>query len=140
MSFREKTAWVMSVILTLGGLFYFNKIVKASLALGDTSPPVISFVITYVVVIVIASIVAMSVVSSQAPEEAEAPADERERRIQDRAGNWSGYVLAFGIATALFHFWVHRDGNMLFHLSFASLMVSQVSDYALQIWLYRRGI
>jgi len=139
MPFREQSAWAMGLILTVAGLFYFGKVFAASEALGATAPPIIAFVVIYVVIVVIASIVIMSPLAAFQPQAANAPADERERMILDRAGNWSGYVLAFGVATGLFHFWAQRDGNMLFHIAFASLMVSQIADYAFQIILYRRG-
>jgi hypothetical protein len=139
MSFREKTAWAMALILTAAGFFYFDKVVRISAALGETAPPMIGLVIAYVVMIVIASVIVMSVLAGTSAKEADAPADERERRIQDRAGNWSGYVLAVPLLGALWHFSVNMDGNMLFHLSFLSLMVSQIAEYVFQIVLYRRG-
>lgn len=139
MSFREQSAWAMGLILTVAGLFYFGKVYALSQAIGATAPPIIGFVVAYVVLIVIASIVVMSPLAAAQPQAANAPADEREQVILDRAGNWSGYVLAFGVATGLFHFWAQRDGNMLFHIAFASLMLSQISEYLFQIVLYRRG-
>lgn len=140
MSFREKTAWVMMMILIVGGMFYFNMVWKASQALGDVAPPIIPFVIAYVVVIVIASIIAVVVIAISSPTEANAPADERERRAESRAGHVSGYVLGIGVITGLLHYSVSMDGNMLFHTIFASLMLSQISEYGLQIWYYRRGV
>lgn len=140
MPFREKTAWCMGTILTLSGLFYFNMVIIASKALGTTAPPIIPFVIAFVVLIIIASIVVMSVVGATAPDEANAPADERERAILDRAGHWAGYVLAIGVFAGLFNYWVQSDGNLLFHICFASLLLSQIAEYGFQIWFYRRGV
>jgi len=139
MAFREQSAWAMGLILMVAGLLYFGKVYAASQALGATAPPIMAFVVIYVILVVIASIVIMSPLAAVQPQAANAPADERERVILDRAGNWSGYVLTFGVATGLFHFWVQRDGNMLFHIAFASLMLSQISEYLFQIILYRRG-
>lgn len=139
MSFREKTAWAMGLILTGAGYFYFDKVARISAAIGETAPPMIGLVIGYVVVIVIASVIVMSVLAGTSAKEADAPADERERRIQDRAGNWSGYVLAVPLLGALWHYSVTMDGNLLFHLAFLSLMASQIAEYVFQIVLYRRG-
>lgn len=139
MSFREKSAWAMAAVLTAGGLFYFDKVIGLSQALGETAPPIIGFVIAYVVLVVIASIIVMSVVAGASGKEADAPPDEREDRILNKAGNWSGYVLAVPAIGALWHYSVHMDGNMLFHLVFASLMASQIAEYVFQIILYRRG-
>lgn len=139
MPFREKTAWAMALILIGGGAFYLNMVVSSSRALGQTAPPLIGFVIAYVVVIVIASVVIMSALAATSPREANAPADEREKIIGDKAGNWSGYVLAVPIFGAMLHYSVTLDGNRLFHAVFLSFMLSQISEYIFQIILYRRG-
>ncbi|MFN4023383.1 MAG: hypothetical protein ACK4MQ_01005 [Hyphomonas sp.] len=139
MSFREKSAWAMTIVLTGGAWFYFSKVVRISADLGETAPPMIGLVIAYVVLIVIASIIVMIVLAASAGQEADAPADEREQRIQDKAGNWSGYVLALPLLGALWHYSVNMDGNMLFHLAFLGLMASQIAEYVFQIVLYRRG-
>ncbi len=138
-SFREKSAWAMATILTTGAIFYFSKVIGLSQALGETAPPIIGFVIAYVVLIVIASIIVMSVLAVSAGKEADAPADEREKIIADKAGNWSGYLLAAPAMAALLYYSVSMDGNMLFHVVFLGLMLSQISEYAFQIILYRRG-
>jgi hypothetical protein len=140
MSFREKSAWAMALILIGGAIFYFDKVVSVSRATGVTAPPIIGFIIAYVVLIVIASLIIMSVLAVSAGKEANAPADEREKIISDKAGNWSGYVLAVPALGALWHYSVSMDGNLLFHLIFLSLMLSQICEYVFQIFLYRRGV
>ncbi len=139
MSFREKTAWAMSLILIAGAIFYFDKVARITDAIGQTAPPIIGLVIAYVVVIVIASIVLMSALAISSPREADAPADEREKIIADKAGNWAGFVIAVPALGALWHYAVNMDGNMLFHLIFLSLMLGQIAEYVFQIVLYRRG-
>ncbi|MFN3312741.1 MAG: hypothetical protein ACK46Q_04665 [Hyphomonas sp.] len=140
MSFREKSAWAMAIILIAAGAFYFNKVVRISQALGETAPPMIGLMIGYVVMVVIASIILMSVLAVASAKEADAPADEREKIIADRAGNWSGYVLAVPVFGAMLHYSVTLDGNRLFHMVFLSFMLSQISEYIFQIILYRRGV
>lgn len=140
MSFREKTSWAMALILIAAAAFYLNLVISASRALGQTAPPFIGFVIAYIVVIVIASTVIMVALALSSPREADAPADEREKIIADKAGNWSGYVMAVPALGALWHYAVNGDGNMLFHLVFLSLMLGQIAEYAFQIVLYRRGV
>jgi hypothetical protein len=122
-----------------GAIFYFDKVVRITDAIGRTAPPIIGLVIAYVVVIVIASVTAMIALSVFSPREADAPADEREERILDKAGHWSGYVLAVPLLGALWHFAVNGDGNMLFHLVFLALMLGQIAEYTFQIILFRRG-
>ena len=140
MSFREKTAWGMGTILILAGIWYFQRVIGLSEALGETAAPSIRFVIGYVVLVVIASIVVNVIIASAAGKEAEAPADERERAILDKAGHWSGYVLAVGAVAGLWHFSWLNDGNLLFHIVFGSLMLSQITEYAFQVFLFRRGV
>ena len=94
--------------------------------------------IGYIVLVVLASILANILIASASGKEAEAPADERERAILDKAGRWSGYVLAVGAVAGLWHFSWLNDGNLLFHIVFGALMASQTSEYAFQIFLFRR--
>jgi hypothetical protein len=138
MSFREKSAWVMAALMTLAGLFYLDLVVGASLRLGAPAPPVGIFV-AYVVLVVIGSVVVQTALALSAPKEASAPADERERPLLQRAGNWSGTVLAVGAVGALLHYLQHGNGNLLFHTLLGSLIVSQIAEYVFQIALLRRA-
>lgn len=114
MSFREKSAWLMGLLMVTAGLYYFYLVRGASRALGETAPPAV--VIAFVIVVVAGSVVGQVVLALSARGEANAPADERERLVEQRAGNWSGYVLATGAVCSLGHFIAYGDGNMLFHL------------------------
>jgi hypothetical protein len=138
MSFREKSAWAMAVVMTLAGLCYLSSVTGASRALG-ASPPPIGILIGYVVLVVIGSVGVQVVLAVSAPQEANAPADERERPALQRAGHWSGIVLAVGAVLSLGWFLYRPDGNLLFHLVFGSLIVSQIAEYAFQIALLRRS-
>ena len=137
MSFQEKSAWLMALVMTAAGLYYFHIVRGASQALGETAPPAI--VIAFVFLVVVGSVVAQIALVLWTPKEANVPADERERLVQQRAGHWSGLVLAAGAVSSLGHFLVYADGNMLFHLVMASLIVAQIAEYALQIVLLRRS-
>ena len=109
------------------------------LALNAVPPPSIKLAVVYVGFVIIGSIVGASSVASQNAEEANAPADERERIMIDRAGHWSGYVLAFGAVAGALHYWSSQDGHLMFHLVVAGLMLSQIAEYVFQIILFRRG-
>ena len=137
MSFREKSAWLMAGLMTLAGLYYLHIVRQASQALGETAPPAI--VMMFVILIVVGSVVAQIVLVVSSPKEANAAADERERTVQQRAASWSGLVLATGAVGSLGHYLVHADGNMLFHLIMASLIVAQIAEYAFQLLLLRRS-
>ena len=137
MSFREKSAWLMALVMTTAGFYYLHSVRAASKALGETASPLI--VIALVVLIVIGSVVAQVVLAVSSPREANTPADEREQQIQLRSSHWSGFVLATGVVSSLGHFIAYSDGNMLFHLVMGSLIVSQIAEYAFQILLVRRS-
>jgi hypothetical protein len=138
MSFREKSAWLMALLMTAAGLYYLYIVREASRALGETAPPAI--VIAFVILVVVSSVVAQVLLAVSSLKEANAPADERERLVQQRAGNWSGLILATGAVSSLGHFMVYSDGNMLFHLVMGSLIVAQIAEYAFQILLVRRSV
>ena len=140
MSFREKTAWVMVLVLSVAGAFYGWEVAGAWLAGATPPPPSIKLAIVYLLILVAGAVVSMSALGASAPDEASAPADERERLILDKAGNWSGYVLGIGAVYGVLNFYSYQDGNMLFHLVVGSLMASQIAEYVFQITLYRRGV
>lgn len=137
MSFREKSAWLMGLLMAAAGLYYYHVVRGASEALGVTAPPIV--VIAVIVVVVAGAIVGQVVLAISLRNQANAPADERERLVQHRAGSWSGLVLAAGAVLSLGHFMAHGDGNMLFHLIVASLIVAQIAEYTIQILLLRRS-
>jgi hypothetical protein len=137
-SFREKSAWVMGILMVGAGLYYLDMAVAASRALGGAAPPVAIF-IPFTLLVVIASIVGQAAMAIISPKDANAPADERERPLLDRAGHWSGIVLAAGAVSSLLHFFYRQDGVFLFHMIMGSLILSQIAEYAFQITLIRRN-
>ena len=138
MTFREKSAWVMGLVMVATGIFYLNMALVTMRPTGWTAPPLVAF-IPYVGLVVIASIVAQATLSLLTPKEANAPADERERPLIDRAGNWSGLVLGVGVVSSLLNYFWHGNGNVLFHMVMGSLILSQIAEYAFQIALFRRA-
>ncbi len=140
MSFREKTAWVMLIVLILAGGFYVWEVLGHAYAIGAVPPPSLKLAYVYVGIVVIGAIIGMASLGAAMPDEAEMPADERERLAINKAGNWSGYILAFLAISGLVHFWVDGNGNVLFHFVVAGLLLSQLIEYVFQIWLFRRGV
>ena len=138
MSFQTKSAWVMALVMTGAGLYYLQLVREASVAAGGTAPPATA--IGYVFVVVAASVVAQVVLAVLWRSEAQAPTDERERLIQQRAGAWSGHILASLAVLSLGHFLLYADGNMLFHSIMASLIVAQIGEYVLHIVFERLSI
>ena len=134
MSFREKSAWVMGAIMLATGVFY------AQLVAGAPQAPVIGPLLPYVLAVVVFSIVAQVGLAIASPKDANAPADERERTAIDRAGNWSGMVLGFGVVSAIIMYIGGWTATMLVHAIVGALIVSTVAEYALQIYFFRRAV
>lgn len=139
MSFREKSAWVMALLMAGTGGVYVWEVLTASAALGRTAPPMAPME-PYLILTITGAIILQSGLAILWPRDADRPADERERQIQLRAGAWSGWVLGAGIIGALWRFLIMNDGAELFHLAFLSLIVSQLSEYLIAIVLFRRGV
>lgn len=140
MPFREKSAWIMSFALLVAGLVYFYVVSVIWSESGQLAQPVLPLVVVYTVCLVVLSVGGHVAIAIMAPKEANAPPDEREQQIFNRAGHYSSYVIAVGILMSLGLYLFSRDGNLLFYTVFASLMVGQVMEYAMQIVLYRTSV
>lgn len=134
MSFREKSAWVMGAIMLATGVFY------AQLVAGAPHAPVIEPLIPYVLAVVVFSVVAQIGLAMASPKEANAPADEREKIVIDRAGHWSGMVMGVLAVAACATYVALPSGGMLFHHIIGALIVAQLAEYVFQIVLFRRPI
>ncbi len=137
MSFREKSAWAMALVLLVTGLFYL----KSALAMPVAHTPLaqIGPLVPYVVAVIILSIVVQIALSIASPKEAGRPADEREHVVIDKAGNWAGMVLGVLVVTSVLHYIWWDSVTLLVQGLFGALIVSQLADNLFQIVLFRRG-
>ncbi|MCR9078593.1 MAG: hypothetical protein NXH78_05785 [Hyphomonadaceae bacterium] len=140
MGFREKMAWAMLVIMSAMGGLYFYWVFQQSAAIGDWAPPNLRFLIGFVILVIVLAIIAGTVIGISRPSEASPPMDERERMISYSGEVWAGRLMTILILFALGDFAVNDSGNRLFHLTFASLVVSQIAEHVMQILFYRRGV
>src|SRR5262245_45924628 len=115
MPFREKSAWFMASILLLVAGGYFYVVAKMSQAIGQFAPPLIPLLVIFTVVLTVLAAGSHIVIALLAVKDASAAADERDRAINARAGNWSGYVFATGVALSLGGYLITRSGDLLFH-------------------------
>jgi len=138
MAFREKTAWIMSIALLLGGLFYWGAVLAASQELGASMPPLIPIIVIYVGILVLIAIIGHIGAVLTSLNTANAPMDEREAQIVVRATSLSDYIMGVGILISLGLYLLNYDGNQLFHLVIGTLMLAQFAQYAVQIMLFRR--
>ena len=140
MPFHEKSAWIMSAALLVGGILYFGVVLSLSTGFDGLAPPSLPQVVVYTVLLVLIAITGHVVAAALAPREANAAPDERERLIFARAGNLSSHVFAVGVLLSLGLYLFTYDGHLLFYGVFASLMLGQLTEYVLQIWYYRRAV
>jgi hypothetical protein len=137
MPFREKSAWLMLIILGLTGAGYAVLVAIISKAIGRLAPPLIPLLVVFTVVLAVLAAGSHILIALLAPKDAVAPADERDRSVSARAGAWSSYVFATGVALALGQYLFTRDGDLLFYCVFGSWVLTQLCEYALEIALYR---
>jgi len=140
MPFQEKSAWIMTLALLLGGAFYFMTVISMSSAMGRLASPNIPVVVVYTIILVLISILGHTLIALFSPKEANARIDEREKLIFVRASSISSYVFGFCVITALGYYLISNDGDFLFYSVFASLMLAQLIEYVVRIALYRTSI
>ncbi len=134
MSFREKSAWTMALVMIVTGVFYAWLVSHAPMA------PVIGPLLPYVLAVIVLSVVLQILLAILSPKEANAAADEREKLVIARAGHWSGMILAVLLMLAGGTYVVHPNGNMLFHHILGALIAAQTAEYLFQIYFLRRAI
>lgn len=134
MSFKEKSAWIMGAIMLVTGVWYVQMVAAAPQA------PVIGPIIPYVLAVIVLSIIAQTVLAILSPREAGARADERERIVMDRAGNWSGIVLGLGVISAIIMYIGGWSATLLVHAIVGALIVAHLAEYLFQVFLFRRAV
>lgn len=140
MPFQEKSAWIMSFALLVSGLIYASTVLFISNEIGHSAPPLIPIVVVFTVLLASMATAGHIVIAVLSPKDANAPVDEREQKIFDKAGKLSGYVFGFGVIFSLGLYLFVNDGNLLFYSVFGSLILGQLAEYFLQIALYRSVI
>lgn len=97
MPFREKTAWIAVVSMTLIYAHYFWSVVTRPH--GGSQ---ISGLLGTVIALIVVQIVLITVAAIFSPKDAKAPRDERENLIELRAARVAYVGLATGVACACF--------------------------------------
>ena len=133
MTFNQKSAWIMLLALLVSGLGYAGAVVNLSADLGRLAPPSVPLLIKFTVALILISVVGHALIAALRPGEASDRLDEREKRVHDKAGNWSGVVFGIGVIAALVNYLAFGSGDLLFYGVFASLFVAQLAEYALQL-------
>ncbi len=72
MAFNEKSAWIMSFALLLGGIFYFGVVAAISSQIGQLVPPMLPLVAVYTAILVAVAVAGHIVIALMSPKEASA--------------------------------------------------------------------
>jgi hypothetical protein len=139
MSFREKTRWAALAIDLLIWGWYFNRVAEVLpegpademdffwLAVGATVATIVIHVATQVLFAI------------QAPKEAGAALDERERAIEQRAGSAAYTLLAIGLVNVIVGSWFGWSKFMTVNGVLAVFVLAELFRYAHEILAYRRA-
>ena len=136
MSFHEKSALIMSVVLSLLASVYFTNVFLLS-ENGQLITPSAPSLLVFSIVLIVVAIMAHIVVAAVTPEEAKTSLDERAQRIHERAGHLSAKIFGVGVVLSLMIYLVSFNGSLLFYTVFASLIIGHIVEYLTQLYLYR---
>ncbi|MEO1007482.1 MAG: hypothetical protein AAFX79_02855 [Planctomycetota bacterium] len=136
-SFAEKSVWIQAaaVGLVLGAYFAIAGIM---LAHGVTALPAYAPVFAIAVALLVVVLIAGHVVAvaTGRPEKA----DERDRLVGWRAEANSGWLLGVGVLAGITLMVLGVEAVWTAHLLLASLFLSELLRFGLQILYYRRGL
>jgi hypothetical protein len=139
MSFREKSAWIsfVSILLVFGAYFWNVGRVLAG-RVGQRSAYGVS--IGLLVAFVLLEIVLHIAVAAQAPDEARAPRDERERLIEMKATRVAFQVLVVGALAGVGTLHVTRSAWVMSQVVLLAVVVAELVRFGGQILYFRRGV
>jgi hypothetical protein len=138
MSFREKSAWITLVVVSLLWALHFPWQEPFTLA-PDPNPFVFYSLVLCTITFVVVVVVAHVIVATRAPREASAPADERERLIGLKATRLGAYVyVALSLSSIVL---IHHGANAIgvAYCVLASFVIAEVVSCFARIAYHRRG-
>lgn len=133
MSFREKSAWIILIMLVVLTIVYALHIPPPYTLAPEPSP-----FLFHVLMFSIGTFVGIVVM---APRDAKTAKDERERLIELRATATSFYIYAFLTLGGLFillHVVSSNAIGVAYYILF-SFVVAEIVNYGLRIYFYRGG-
>ena len=139
MSFREKSAWIVLVTLVVVTVVYLLHIPYPYTLAPEPSPFLFHVLLLSVTTFVMIVVVAHVVVAIWSPRDAKAPKDERDRLIELRSTSIAAYVYAFLSLSSIgsIHFGANQIG--VAYLVLFAFVIAEIVNYAMRIFLYRRG-
>jgi uncharacterized membrane protein len=136
MSFREKTAWISLISMSVIYGFYLWSVGRSE---GFKGPIHLGGLLKTVIALVVVQVALTIVAAALAPKEANAPCDERDKLIRLRATHVAYSALATSIAFACFFGALNPPIIFNTNALLLVLVVAEMSRSACQIVQYRRG-
>lgn len=136
MSFREKSAWISLVLIVLLFGAYFWRAFTGEMRGGQAMHWFLLIVVAFVVLEVVLHVA----VAVQAPRDARAPKDERERLIELRATRIAYFTLMGGALLSIFTIHLGAGAGTIVSYAFLSVVVAELVKFASQIVFFRRGV
>ncbi len=139
MSHREKVAWLSlgAMLVTFGPYLVWVGVRPPAQPLPDL-PSLALFAAVAACQVLILTIGRLWL-RVRSPEEASAPADERDRAISHRSVATAYYVLIAGVILVGCVMPFTKNGWELVNGAIAAIVLAQVVHYGVAIWAYRRG-
>ena len=140
LSFREKSLWVQVAVMVVLGNWYYARVGSSLFGNMPGREETLGIFFGMTITLVVLSVIAHIILAVVSPKEANAPADERDRQIADRAGNYASYMLGGGVIMIAIYSVINSTSAItMAHLLVLLLIVVDILTNALQILYYRRG-
>lgn len=131
MSFREKSAWISAVLISL---FLVSSHLLSHMHAG--LHPFLLIVVTFITL----EIVLHAVIAIRSPRDARAPKDERERLIGLKAARIAYYVLLVGALSSIFTIHLGARASQIAGHMFLAVVVAELVRFVSIIVFHRRGV
>lgn len=135
MTARERTAWLMSVILAAAYGWYLLSILAMRNGGSLTDVPYQQAAVLALVVVVVQAALSHAVVAATVP--ADSVKRDLEKAIVRRAGHLRGVIIGGGAAVAMTLAMVDADPFWVANLLLAALVSGELVSFGLQIVQYR---
>jgi hypothetical protein len=137
-SFEEKSAWITLLgLVAVFGCYFLVAARMLSAGATDVVAPFVPLfiVITVLLVVVLAVGHAIAAIVSRPDGR-----DERDQQIEWRAESNSSWILAVGVLAAAFGLALPLGRAWIANGLLMALVVSEVVNYGLRLYYYRRGL
>lgn len=135
MTFKERSAWIMLIALLISGAF-LAKIVYSDFMAGTLDSVDFMTLLIFTVIQIALAIVGHSLIAAFNPDEVDELVDEREKKVVTKASHLSGNLFGFMVVSSLLLYLFMPVGAYLFYAILGSLIVSQIMEYALQLYFF----